>query len=299
MSNIISKFFDMKGCISRKQFILRYIVLLIYVFILNVMKEIYVEVVVELAKMGVELNDVVLTISSILIVVLAIFALIINISLIIRRLYDLDKPKGLIILAFIPLVNFIFLFYLMLAKSKNKVLENRIYERESIVQQGDEEAVSLIYREPFESVSMNSEDLVDGTNEKEQIRDSKPTTRVSGKKKFAISLVILIIVSFIYINFFHYPHNGRWVTELNSHKIELKLNNGEGTLKIYYGKKGPGVAETKDVLIFKPNKRDTIAGIGGKSNRINVNSNVLILELDDIDTVIGRLDETLYFKKVR
>ena len=139
----------------------------------------------------------------------------------------------------------------------------------------------------------------DNTNNIEQPLKSANKITLGNRKKILIVSATIIVLLVLYLNLFYYPHDGEWETILYSRKIGLNLKKGEGVLEIYRPDSSFGVANTKDILLFEPHKRETTAGIAGRSNRINVSGNVLILELEGIDTVLGKLDETLYFKKVR
>ncbi len=127
--------------------------------------------------------------------------------------------------------------------------------------------------------------------ESEMSKLSKSSKKAPSKKLIFVVMVLIVAMSIAYFNFFYYPHDGRWETELYSREIILDVDKGEGIFKIDHSK-------GHDVLIFEPNKKNTTIGINGSSNKIDVNRGVLIIELDNLYTSeLGELNEVLYFKR--
>lgn len=374
MWNFTSKFFDMDGKITRKEFILRYIVLIFYILTLSIIREIYNEVIMELLRNGVEINITFLTILTIILVIFAILGFVAAISLQIRRLNDLKKSTALVILAFIPIVNMFYLVYLATAKSKqdrhNKFtgtdnIENEILNLDSnrsnitedstgehseieldtkkntaklspylerILTEEQKEimpdgkirgiapeighGITSIHLKPAKDEDIEKLKLLISSNDvsnthtiKNEVVNGNPETInqenskiektrsvLKNNKKFskrlAIAVMSLVVILLIgYFNFFYYPHNGRWETELYSRKVILDMDKGEGTLKI-------GHRKGYDVIVFDPNKKNTTMGINGSSNNVDVNRNVLVLELENLYTSeLGELNEVLYLKR--
>lgn len=122
---------------------------------------------------------------------------------------------------------------------------------------------------------------------------SKPNklSKKAPVKKLIVIMVLIVAILTVYFNFFYYPHDGRWETELYSREILLKVDKGEGIFKI-------GNTKGYDVLIFEPNKKNTTIGINGSSNKIDINKGVLMIELNNLYTSeLGESNEVLYFKK--
>ena len=132
--------------------------------------------------------------------------------------------------------------------------------------------------------------------EKTTFRNSN--TKVSDRRKLTpkmklviIGILSIVIASFIFFNFLYYPHNGSWEADFYGKKVVLKLDKGEGVIGISYD-------PDQKVILYDPNKRETTAGIDGKTNNIKVNKDVLVIEMSGVYLKgLGLLDDDLYFKK--
>lgn len=276
MRKLISKYFDVDGKIGRKQFFLRIIPLYLLVGVFAFINGTMAEVLIDISK-----NDTYFDINWLyaysVFMMLCLFLIIISyITLEIRRVNDLNKPKWLLNLNFIPPIGIILLVYLIFAKNKSSKNALKRYVEVTSGEQINVEETKVI---------------------KESITMGNKLKRVLSRKLIVVVTVLLTVLIIVYFSFFNLPHNGEWSSEIYSHRFVLEIKNGEGRIRIYPKGTSKSAINSFYVLVYEKNKNNTTIGIDGRTHNIKTNGSVLVLELNDLDTKIGVLDNDLYFTK--
>lgn len=287
MKKILSKFFDMDGSINRIQFLIRTSIVYLLILIIYVFNE-FVEVfVIELAKNGYIANW--LPLYGIIMGIILISLVCSLVLLQLRRLNDLNSPRWLKFLIFVVPINVLLFLYLLVAK-------------------GQKTKTNSYHKEMFEQSDNNQDNQSNLSNERnpeiievnnnKSYKTKRKTLRY--KKILIVVTIMLIVLGKIYMSLFYSPYNGKWQANLYNRLIVLDVKKDEGKLLIYHGSSdNTSVQDRYEILIFESNKKDTKVGIDGGSHKLSVNRGILVLELKNLYSNLGYLDEDVYFKKVK
>ncbi|HKL41278.1 MAG TPA: DUF805 domain-containing protein [Clostridia bacterium] len=126
MNETVSKFVDFNGKLGRKKFAIRMVILMVAAIILysiNLSIEAYM---IEQALAGSNINMTLFNIYGIVSVVIGIFIFASYFSLLTRRLKDLNKTTFLSILGIFPMINIVFVLYLMIRKGPDEKNRSRV-----------------------------------------------------------------------------------------------------------------------------------------------------------------------------
>lgn len=111
LSNIVTGF---PGRIGRKQFSIKVLLTLFLLFVVWFADQVLIQLIIEYQDTN-QIGTLV-TLSSVIVMIIGIGLFSAYISLVTQRFHDLNKSGYYTLLVFIPLVNFVTLFYLMITK---------------------------------------------------------------------------------------------------------------------------------------------------------------------------------------
>jgi len=187
MNETVSKFVDFNGKLGRKKFAIRMVILMVAAIILysiNLSIEAYM---IEQALAGSNINMTLFNIYGIVSVVIGIFIFASYFSLLTRRLKDLNKTTFLSILGIFPMINIVFVLYLMIRKGPDEKNRSRVNSLD------DNEKKSN------KNMDINNKEETD-----EVIKEEKPWNKNPDKRARNIGGLIYLLIIGLFIGLIRY-----------------------------------------------------------------------------------------------